>query len=375
MAIATLGGLIATGVAALPAQADRIATAGHRGGVNMASTAHIPAALAAITGARHRHGTLTGVVVGVDGRPVTGACVTATSAAGDAMAMTRADGRYVLTGLRPGRYALRYTGCASAPRSSGLAASSRGFQAQLAATAAAPSVTVAGGVKSLPTITLPRTDMGSTGDQRPRRAITASASGTGQIRGVVTGNGHPVGGVCVEAFPVRGGLVPTTTTSANGHYTLRKVLAGHYFVEFADSDSFGCRDPGNWLSQWYKGVTTPFFTDKATVVRVAKGKVTRGINASLRRGGQISGTVRSKSGQPLKGICVTVSGRVANGFTEAIPRTGILGKYVVHGLFKGSYVVGFKVGCGSSGNFAPQWWRHASTERALHISVCQEPAR
>ena len=102
MAIATLGGLIATGVAALPAQADRIATAGHRGGVNMASTAHIPAALAAITGARHRHGTLTGVVVGVDGRPVTGACVTATSAAGDAMAMTRADGRYVLTGSAAG---------------------------------------------------------------------------------------------------------------------------------------------------------------------------------------------------------------------------------------------------------------------------------
>src|SRR5258707_11829769 len=105
LTIATLGGLVASGVAALPAQADGIAAAGHRGGVNIASVARIPAALAAIAAARHRPGTLTGVVVGVDGRPVTGACVTAARTAGHAMTMTRADGRYVLTGLRPGRYA------------------------------------------------------------------------------------------------------------------------------------------------------------------------------------------------------------------------------------------------------------------------------
>jgi protocatechuate 3,4-dioxygenase beta subunit len=369
LVVATLGGLVATGVAALPAQADHIATAGSRGSVNTASTAHIHAVLAAIAAARHRLGTLTGVVVGADGRPLTGACVTATGAAGNAMTMTRADGRYVLAGLRPGRYTIRYTGCGRAPRSSGHPTSSLGFQAQPAATATAPSITVVGGVKSLPTMTLAPAGPGSAGDRPPRSAITASASGTGQIRGVVTGNGHPVGGVCVEAEPVRSGFGRITTTSANGHYTLRKVLAGRYFVEFAESGFFGCRDPGNWLSQWYRGITSPFMTGKETVVRVAKGTVTRGINASLRRGGEISGTVRSKSGRPLKAICVTVSGRVAHGYTEAMPRTGKLGKYVVHGLFKGSYVVGFRV-CRSGGNFAPQWWRHASTERAAtHIHV------
>jgi protocatechuate 3,4-dioxygenase beta subunit len=369
LVIATLGGLVAAGAAALPAQADRIAGAGHRGGVNTARTARIPAALAAVSAARHQRGALTGVVVGVDGRPLAGACVTATGAAGSAMTMTRADGRYVLTGLRPGRYALRYTGCASAQRASSQAAPSLGFQAQSASTTAKPSVTVTGGVKILPTITLPLAGPRTAGD-RARRAITPSASGTGQIRGVVTGNGHPVGGVCVEALPVRGGLVPTTRTSANGHYTVRKVLAGRYFVEFADSESFGCRNPGNWLSQWYKGVTTPFPTDKATVVRVATGKITRGINASMRRGGQISGTVRSKSGKPLSGICVTVIGRVTGGTTELQPRTGKLGRFVAHGLFKGSYVVGFSIGCGSSGNYAPQWWRHAATQRAAtHLRI------
>jgi len=38
MAIATLGGLIATGVAALPAQADRIATEGHTGAASTQPT-------------------------------------------------------------------------------------------------------------------------------------------------------------------------------------------------------------------------------------------------------------------------------------------------------------------------------------------------
>jgi hypothetical protein len=111
LVVAALGGLVATGVAALPAQAGGIASAGNRGGVNMTSTAHLPAALAAITAASHRLGTLTGVVVGLDGRPLSGACVTATGAAGTATTMTRNDGRYVLAGLRPGRYALRYAAC------------------------------------------------------------------------------------------------------------------------------------------------------------------------------------------------------------------------------------------------------------------------
>jgi hypothetical protein len=36
---------------------------------------------------------------------------------------------------------------------------------------------------------------------------------------------------------------------------------------------------------------------------------------------------------------------------------------VVHGLFKGRYIVSFRIGCGRTGNFAPQWWRHAATQR------------
>lgn len=353
LTIAALSGVLATSLAALPTDAHATAVS-HRGGAVTALTTHIPGELEAMTAARHQVGTLTGVVVGADGRPLVGACVTAIGAPGRATTNTRADGRYVLTGLRRGRYLLRYAACASEQQSS--------WHAAPASQSSGPAVVVAPGVKNMPTITLPVVGQPSGG------RITATASDTGQIRGVVTGNGHPVGGVCVAASP-RNGFGQTTTTSANGHYTLRNLPAGRYLVEFV-ADFFGCRNPGNWLSQWYKGVTTPFFTDKATVVRVAKGKITRGINASLRRGGQISGTVRSKSGRPLKGICVTVEGRVAGGFTLATPRTGKLGRYVAHGLFKGSYVVGFKVGCGSSGNFAPQWWRHASTERAAtHIRV------
>ncbi len=142
---------------------------------------------------------------------------------------------------------------------------------------------------------------------------------------------------------------------------MSRVPAGRYQVEFAGA--FGCHNPGNWLSQWYRGVTSPF-PNRGVVVRVASGKVTRGIDASLRRGAQISGLVTSRAGKPLRGICVTVQGRVAGGFTEATPGTGKHGRYVVHGVFKGRYIVSFSIGCGNSGNFAPQWWRHAATQRA-----------
>lgn len=281
------------------------------------------------------------------------------------MALSRPDGRYVLSGLRPGQYSLRYSDCASPGRYAAPASAEFGWPGQ-----AARQTVIPGQVRDLPTVSLgPVTPAPRPGARlRGIRTGAAAPAGTGEMRGVVRGNGHPVAGVCVRAFPLRSGFIYSTTTSASGSYTLRRVTAGRYQVEFASTDS--CPDPGNWLSQWYKGITTPFPTTTATVIRVGKGTVTRGIDASLRRGGEISGTITSRSGQPLSGICVTVQGRVTGGFTEAIPTTGKHGKYVAHGLFQGSYVVGFKVGCGSTGNYSPQWWRHAAaSQRATRIRI------
>jgi len=359
LVIGTLAGLLAGGFAALPAvpAQARTAAAVTRGGGPPAMRAILRANLAAFAAARDRGGVLTGLVDGIDHRPVSGACVTAIGAVGSKMTVTRADGRYVLSGLRPGSYSVTYRAC-SPRRSYAELVAGVGVPGQPDVQMQVQPTVVSGQLKNMPTVTLGLAGAPS----GPRGRAKPTASGTGRIGGLVTGNGHPVGRVCVQAFPVGSGFVPTTVTSANGHYTLRKVRAGRYQVLFAGS--FGCPDPGNWLSQWYKGVTTPFPSPKAAVIRVRAGGTTTRIDASLRRGGQISGTVRSKSGKPLLGICVTVNGRVAGGFTEAIPRTGKYGKYVVHGLFKGSYTVGFRIGCGSTGNYAPQWWRHAATRRA-----------
>ena len=316
--------------------------------------------LAALSAGSRPYGTLTGVIIGADGRPLARACVSATGASGGTMTLSRASGRYVIARLRPGRYTLRYADCSSPGKyldqisSADVASPER---------PASPMV-VSGQVKDLPTITLRLADPAAPPTvARPGRVrgTAPERSGTGQIRGTVLGAGRPVGGICVQGFPARGGSTLNTTTSASGRYVMSRVPAGRYQVEFACA--VGCHNPGNWLSQWYRGVTSPF-PNRGVVVRVASGKVTRGIDASLRRGAQISGLVTSRAGKPLRGICVAVQGRVAGGFTEATPGTGKHGRYVVHGVFKGRYIVSFSIGCGNSGNFAPQWWRHAATQRA-----------
>jgi len=132
----------------------------------------------------------------------------------------------------------------------------------------------------------------------------------------------------------------------------------------------GCGSAGNWLSQWYLGITTPFDSPKATVIRVRAGKTKTGIDASLKLGGQIGGTVRSKSGAALPGICVTIFGRVRGGFVGYEVRSGRGGHYVLHSVFPGRYTVQFSIGCGNKGNYAPQWWRlKSSAGQATPIKI------
>ena len=166
----------------------------------------------------------------------------------------------------------------------------------------------------------------------------------------------------MQAHPLRGGLVPTATTSPAGRYTLRGVAAGRYQVQFADAEE--CADPGNWLSQWYQGITSLFQPGNAAVLRVAKGQVLRGIDASLRRGSAIGGVVRSGPARPLAGVCVVINGRVRGGYLGLALETGPTGRYAAHGLFPGTYTVGFSIGCGSHGNYAPQWWRGVASQHA-----------
>ena len=124
--------------------------------------------------------TLTGVVHGLDGRPVPGACVTASGPFGAVTARSRADGRYVLPGLHPGQYSVRVSDCASTSRSASASPMSflwPGLQAQVALGS--------GQVRALPPVTvLPAASRMA----RERRVGSAAGrAGTGSISGVVTG--------------------------------------------------------------------------------------------------------------------------------------------------------------------------------------------
>lgn len=107
---------------------------------------------------------------------------------------------------------------------------------------------------------------------------------------------------------------------------------------------------------------------------VTAGKVTRGIDAAMRLGGEITGTTRSKSGKALAGVCVNIEGQLGHiGFgTEAT--SGKNGSYAAHSLFKGKYFVEFLPYCGNKGNYAPQWYKDSANQahaKAIEITGTQ----
>jgi len=260
--------------------------------------------------------------------------------------------------LPPGEYELRVSECASAPAGAGFTPSTAlwpGLPARVTLSA--------GQVRTLPPALLL-----SASGLAPALRLTGGANraSTGGIAGRVTGKGHPLQGICADAFRVGGGGGRGAATPKTGRYRISGLEPGRYQVQFTT----GCGSTGNWLSQWYLGITTPFDSPKATVIRVRAGKTKTGIDASLKLGGQIGGTVRSRSGAALPGICVTIFGRVRGGFVGYEVRSGRGGHYVLHSVFPGRYAVQFSIGCGNKGNYAPQWWRlKSSAGQATPIKI------
>ena len=310
------------------------------------------------TGPHAEGGAISGTVLGAHSAPLAGACVSATGPGNSFTASTRTGGRFLITGLPPGRYVLEYRDC-SAPsryfaRWSGGAGSPRG---------AAPVVVTPGQQRALAPVTLHPTNPAlllqgrPAWQRRPARSAgpAVGSAHTGAISGVVTGHGHPLRGICVAETEPNGSDLGATT-SKTGRYTIRRVPAGRATVQF--SSPFSCSHDGNWLTQWYKNINTPFFPDKPTLVRVRAGRTAKNINGRLSLGGEITGTVTSASDKKLGGICVNATGRVHGGRIGIAIRTSAKGRYRFHGLFAGSYTVSFAAGCGNNGNFLPQSWRN-----------------
>lgn len=310
-------------------------------------------------GAHARTGMLTGVVRSGTGKPFAGACVRATGPAGETSAVTHADGRYLLGGLRPGRYRLRVGLCGTAVR----------------AADAAPVISLWPGLPATVMVraglmaTLPPATVRDAGrlSPAPRRAAVLASAKTGSISGRVTGNGRPLAGICADAFPVNGGQVGEVFTSKTGRYRIGHLTPGSYLVVFAED---GCQ-PGNWLTQWYPDMTTPFDPQNPTRLHVRPGRDIAGIDGRLKLGGEIAGTVRSASGKRLGGICTVLVGNIQGGGIGIFSANRKNGTFSFPALFRGQYTVEFMIGCGNNGNYAFQWWRGATLQQhatQIHIS-------
>ncbi len=186
----------------------------------------------------------------------------------------------------------------------------------------------------------------------------ASRPSTGRIFGLVTGSGHPIRRICVYATDKYTYQDYSTLTSKNGRYSLSQLQPGRYYVTFG-----GCLDEGNWLQQWYKGVTSALTppTDPpshAVLLRIRPGTTLTGIDGRLKLGASISGTVTDAStGKGVADACVEVSADhlLLYDIVAHLPKSG---RYTIGALFPGAYQVEFSCG---DGNYAPQWWRDSPT--------------
>ncbi len=153
-----------------------------------------------------------------------------------------------------------------------------------------------------------------------------------------------------------------TLTSKAGRYRIAKLKAGRFEVVFIPAGFCG-KNTGNWLEQIYKNRNGPIFHGKPTRVPVRAGKTTSGIDASLRLGGEITGTVKSQAGKTLSRVCVQAEGRDGKAFVDGFTESNKHGGYVLHSLYPGKYVLVFIPRCGNTGNFVPQWWRDSATQK------------
>jgi protocatechuate 3,4-dioxygenase beta subunit len=326
-------------------------------GVNAAAVARMRMRTSSATHAVGHTGIISGLIRSAAGSPVGGACVTALGRGSRATARTGSDGRYLLGGLRPGQYQIRAGACASALHPSNRPTINASWSAGPA------QVTVrAGQIDHPEPISILHLDLTSLAAPA-HGALSASASARrGSISGLVTGDGRPLRGVCALAAPLSGNQSEVIVhTSKTGRYRIARLRPGRYEVGFVAS--YGpCHNVGNWIIQLYPGVNAPFVKGKVKAVRVRAGKDTRGIDGHLKKGGEISGTVRGKSGKALSGICVNVFTTLAGGegaFFNLV--TNKVGEYAARGLWRSGYKVEFSAGCRNKGNYAGQWWPNAAS--------------
>lgn len=217
-------------------------------------------------------------------------------------ASTDADGNYSVTGLAAGNYRLAFAHSTYTSQ----------YYDGASSLADASQVSASAGVTTT--------------------GIDAALVALGGLSGTVTdGASHAaLPNIAVTVYSANGDVVATTTTDANGAYTVSHLEAGQDKVRFSDPGSF-------YATQYYNGEPS---LDAADPVTIADGQTTSGIDIALQGTGAISGTVTDAlTTNAIAGI--TVKAFDANSVLTGTATTDANGSYTVSQLPTGSYTVEF----------------------------------
>lgn len=253
-------------------------------------TQHVDAELQ--TGAR-----MTGAVTeSITGQPLQHVSVCASPLAGGfvSCASTASDGSYTVQRLATGTYTVNFNP----------------VDGQHVATSTAGVAVTAGGTT---------------------QGVDAALVLGGVIEGTVTSktSGAPLAAVNVCAVNITSFPGLCAQTNAAGHYAIRPLPSGEYRVQFSPN-------VGSYLAQYYRGAAT---ATEAETMTVGAPATTSGIDAALKTGGQINGTVTdATSGASVQSV--QVQAQLSNGGFYST-YTNSSGHYALSGLPTGEYRVSF----------------------------------
>jgi len=167
--------------------------------------------------------------------------------------------------------------------------------------------------------------------------IGAELTPGGQIKGKVTDalSHGALAGIEVCALEASTGeYANCTETGSSGEYALSRLGTGAYKVEFWAPGSL------NYVTQYYNDKPSLAAADS---VSVTAGATTSGIDAAMRVGGRVSGSVtRLTTGVPLAEISVCAYELSSGQYVRCVLSNGS-GKYTIGGLAGGAYKVAFSL--------------------------------
>jgi hypothetical protein len=162
--------------------------------------------------------------------------------------------------------------------------------------------------------------------------INFALAAGGTIAGMVTNVAGGAGLAGISVIVSNAAMNKTTTTGANGAYSLTGLPTGTYFVRTQNA---------SYVDELYNHIACPFSSCSPFLgngVAVTAGSTTSNINFGLALGGAISGTItNSSTNAPVQGVTVNVFN--TNGSRVRFATTGANGAYTVTGLPTGAYFV------------------------------------